>query len=829
MPAPSMPAHLPYTVSGSLEKVGGEVSEGVTLTGRDVSHGEDGKMGGRLDCVSELPAWEHVARRDLPRFISKNRNNMYRFDLTVIREESATLKKLGLEGYLRTRGGYRTQPGSELRSVAEMKRNGIWKHLKIIAPREENMESFITLGWAPPWLHELENGELDSLLMCNDITASMSKLSGEKRHAFLKQVADELDKGYALVVTLDAAKSLGNFALSPYLIMEQIKEDGEKKYRPLRNMSKPCLKWKGQTVSVNDMIDMGLLKKRTPVNCALALPGILLAIVWMAQHHPGERLSLRKVDVGACFFRFHTRLSHVPMFSSLLTSSKEDPLVLLCLRLVQGGRASPSHAPLLSEAASALYSDTGEWEEEELESAPHSDWVLQEDDGRPQEDFPFTLSRGKEGSACDHDAKVYVDDFLEAHLTRDYHTTGRGLMSCLYKAFRPCKRGEDSAFRPSPAAEKKKDDFVSRPMCTFLGLVVDARALTITVSSRRAHAIIALLDKNFGNGNKWVDVDELASITGKLTHVSQCRTGGRAEMSAIWRMLSCCPVEKRGGSYFIQPLPSMIERVFEWKEFLNDPVPMPLWYVPSIAEALSATHFGYTDASKFGMGGFFREGRTLYIWRVKFPDLIGDSMMRRQGDDGTITINELELLGIACQLRLLYRVLCGNGRARTGLVLHTFCDNNVTAIGNINKLGVKSAAGLNIIRNVYQHAETGCYVPTSCHVRGVENKVADMCSRKTDEELQDSELRDKAVALLTGAGRTERIDPSSWDEVVVMQVPHDLEREMLTLALEATQTTPWPDPDPSDCYYGYIQKETGIVHHGHLVYRRGREVDHRED
>ncbi|GMH66984.1 hypothetical protein TrRE_jg641 [Triparma retinervis] len=760
--------------------------------------------------------------------MSKNGQNIYRFNLKVIRQESAIVKSLGLEGYLRTRGGYRTQPGSELRTVAEMRRNGLWKYARNIVPREENLERFVTRGWAPPWIHEMEDGELEDLSVSDEVEASMSKLSGDKRTAFLKQLADEVDKGYSLIVTLDAAKSLGNLAFSPYLIREQIKEDGETKFRPLRDMSRAWSVWRGKKVSVNDLVDMNSLRKRTPVNCALALPGILLAIVWMSQQHPGEPLSLRKVDVGACFFRFHTLLRHVPMFSSLLTSSKEDSLVLLCLRLVQGGRASPSHAPILTEAACALYSDTREWDEEEVESVPHPDWVLQEDDGRPQEGFPFPLNWGKEGSARDHDAKAYVDDMLEAHLAKEYRSSGLGLLSCLFKAYRPCEEGEDSAFRPSPAAEKKRDDFVSRPVCTFLGLVVDARALTITVSRLRAHAVIDLLDKVFGDGRTWVNVDELASITGKLTHISQCRTGGRAEMSAIWRMLSCCPVEKRGASYFIQPLPSMIERVSEWKEFLATPTPMPLCYVPCIAEALVATHTGYTDASKLGMGGFFREGRVLYLWRVKFPDVIGESMMRERGDGGTITINELELLGIACQLRLLYRVLCENDRAGKGLVLHTFSDN-VTAVADVNKLGVRSPAGLNIIRNVYQHAVKGEYVPTSCFVRGVENSVADTCSRKTGEELLDSELRDTATALLTGPGRTEKIDPASWDEVVVMQVPLDIEEEMLRLALEAARTAPWPTPDPSDCYYGHINNETGIVHRGRLVHRRGKGVDLRED
>ena len=633
----------------------------------------------------------------------------------------------------------------------------------------------------------------------------------------MKQAADETSKGYSIVVTLAAARSLKNFALSPIMIKRQVEEDGTVKQRPLRDVSRPWSSWEGDEVSVNELIDMKDLRHRAKVRCAEALPGVLLALLEMVSTHPGEPISLAKADVGSCFFRFHTRLDQVPLFASLLTKD----FVLLPLRQVQGSRSSPSFCPILTEAVCSMFSESDLSAREAAEACPHREWVREEIDERPQRGFPFRLKNREGRATAGHHAEAYVDDALLAYLAKDYEAASTCFLRCLYKAYRPCTADEDADFRPSPAAENKRDDFVARGVATFLGLVVDARELTVTISQSRADSIAKLLEEVFGEEGHWVEAWRLPEVTGRLTHASSCRIGGRAEMSAIWRILSCCPVRSGSrGKYYLQLLPEMRKRVEEWKAFLASPVPMPLCYVPQIMDQLVPSHIGYTDASGLGMGGFFVANRVVHVWRLAFPTGTAGAIMRKKGDGGKITINELELLGIVCQCSLLEHVLRVGGGATEGSVFNTFCDNQ-TAVIATNKLGFRSSAGLGIIRGLYEGAARGGYVPTAVHVAGVLNVLADYCSRKGaemgDEELSDADLKAAAEEILSIPGRNSRVDRGSWDSVAILEVPPDIAARMNLLAEEAVQVNPWPKPPKSTLYYGHIDSRAGIVKDERMV------------
>jgi hypothetical protein len=599
-------------------------------------------------------AWRSVERADLPEFVGKDDKGRLRFRGNCIRKESVIVEKLGLEGYAKTRLGYRSKPGSELRTPEEMKESGLWDHAQRRVPNETQLERHLREGWGPRWKHEREDGSLGVLTALKYEPAIHGAQDRAVTEALMKQVADETSKGYSIVVTLAAAQQLKNFALSPIMIRKQVKEDGTVKYRPLRDVSRSWSSWEGREVSVNDLIDMDDLRHRAKVRCAEALPGILLALLEMVCSHPGEPISLAKADVGSCFFRFHTRLDQVPLFASPLTKD----YVLLPLRQVQGSRSSPSFCPILTEALCSMFSDSDLSACETTEACPHQEWVREEIDERPQRGFPFGLKKRKGRATAGHHAEAYVDDALLAYLSKDYEAASTSFLRCLYKAYRPCTAGEDADFRPSPAAENKRDDFVARGAATFLGLVVDARELTVTVSQARADSIVKLLEEVFGEEGHWVEAGRLAQVTGRLTHASMCRVGGRAEMSAIWRILSCCPVKRTSrGKYHLQLLPEMRKRVEEWKAFLASPVPMPLCYVPQIMDRLVPTHIGYTDASGFGMGGFFVANRVVHVWRLAFPTGTTGAIIRKKGDGGNITINELELLGVVCQCSLLEHVL----------------------------------------------------------------------------------------------------------------------------------------------------------------------------
>ena len=73
-------------------------------------------------------AWQSVERADLPVFIGQDGKGRLRFRGNCIRRESAIVEEFGLEGYVKTRLGYRSKPGSELRTPEEMKESGLWDH-----------------------------------------------------------------------------------------------------------------------------------------------------------------------------------------------------------------------------------------------------------------------------------------------------------------------------------------------------------------------------------------------------------------------------------------------------------------------------------------------------------------------------------------------------------------------------------------------------------------------------------------------------------------------------------------------------------------------------
>ena len=435
------------------------------------------------------------------------------------------------------------------------------------------------------------------------------KSTEKRREVFVKQVSDEISRGFYLPVSLDFIKTLPNVEVAPHGIVEQnsIDEFGQfvLKDRVTHDQS---FKWSASDSSVNSRVKMDQV---TQVVFGNMLRRVIHYIVGCRQRHPTTRILGSKTDFSKAYKRctIHpdTAIKCVTQFP--MEDSHE---ALIALRLTFGGRPCPSLWCDISEPICDLTNDIlrcQEWDPSILHSPiqakiPPPKFLA--DDIPFAEALPTIVEIPEED---DGKADLYIDD--QATWVPDIgNNLNRGAAAAALSAH--------IAARPVHPSEKvERDDFLAlkkllaeaglSETMILLGWLFDTRRLKVSLPENKFIAWSNDIQKMLTN--ETTTAADAESLIGRLNHAAHVVPLSRHFISRIRTM---------------QARASNRRSVNIRREELAD---LRLWHkklLPAARDGVSMnlltfrvpTHLYRSDACEYCLGGYSAVGRA---WRWVIP------------------------------------------------------------------------------------------------------------------------------------------------------------------------------------------------------------------
>jgi hypothetical protein len=253
----------------------------------------------------------------------------------------------------------------------------------------------------------------------------------------------------------------------------------------------------------------------------------------------------------------------------------------------------------------------------------------------------------------------------------------------------------------------------------ILGWDFDGEQYTIQLPPSKCDKIIKEINKLVKL--KRASLNKFQKIGGKLQHASFGIPNGRALFSPIQQAMAHNPD-------FINITQDLKNIFSDWKyiiSFLKRHPSSVLQLVTNYPDYL-----GYSDACRLGAGSTWSSGLkhiTPFLWQVEWPQDIQDSLVSDFNKNGTLTINDLELAGIALNWLAL------ECQSNIPLAFHhigMFCDN-MSAVIWTQKLRTSSspvAGRLLRLIGMCIHARQSSGL-TPVHIAGDDNQMSDVISR----------------------------------------------------------------------------------------------------
>ena len=554
-------------------------------------------------------------------------------------------------------------------------------------------------------------------------------------------------KGYSIVLLASEALKMRNLRISPFFL----KERPGKSPRPLHDLSSPVLEGRS---SVNECTTTSSLPELT---IGTSLQRLLQFTYSLSLHFPGRPRVLWKFDLAGAFFLFHMNPDDAPFFAYHLDAERK--LVVIPCRVSQGSKAG-SHIcgglmRAVAEMASSRSSASPSWIPNPPRLTPPS--PNSTPPSTPQSEVPHDPLYDLGSLAEDHALSVqdYIDDLFGVGLAEQFANIYRMNLDVIFSALRACLSSE-SAYRSCPVSQDKFPEAAPTHLKEIVGMIVDVHDLTISIKPSRCLDIVSRLDALLVSARKargsihW-DAKELERLIGVISFIACYRPRGRAHSKVLTNIIALCPVtptppgsHSGDGPYRIKVSHREIQQIADWREYIakNSPVPIKL-VVPR-----SSTHLGASDSAGedgTGTGGWHIIDGTAYLWRLQFPSHVTDALTR-VADVGTISICDLEFLGVVLNI-MVFVVTCATlGIPVSNLVLHSACDN-VAAVSWTEGKGPASAAGVFLAKHLDSFLSQHDLLASSSHIRGVDNVLADSLSR--DFTLSPRDCEDLALSELT--------------------------------------------------------------------------------
>lgn len=196
----------------------------------------------------------------------------------------------------------------------------------------------------------------------------------------------------------------------------------------------------------------------------------------------------------------------------------------------------------------------------------------------------------------------------------------------------------------------------------------------------------------------------------------------------------------------------------DWRTLIRalarNPTHIPL-LVPQDAD-----YVHHTDACGLGAGGVIRSGRKTIkpiVWQFEWPKEIREKLITDKNPSGTLTINDLELAGIVLGWLIMEIAEENLEYSHIGM----FCDNTSATSWASKGHSTKSIPAARLLRflNLRQRTRKVSSL-TTVHIAGVDNEMADICSRA----FREGKFFMAHTKLCTFFNTTFPLQNESWTE-----------------------------------------------------------------
>ena len=151
-------------------------------------------------------------------------------------------------------------------------------------------------------------------------------------------------------------------------------------------------------------------------------------------------------------------------------------------------------------------------------------------------------------------------------------------------------------------------------------------------------------------------------------------------------------------------------------------------------------YIGYVDASGTAVGGVWTHGLKQlpkkFVWRMKWPQNIQNNLISKKNPHGTLSINDLEMVGVLLAWLILERIQPYLKHSHVGI----FCDNQATVTWTNKHTTTTSTIASLLLRAlaIRQHISQASPLLTT-HIQGNNNSMADVASRSfTDHRFTNT-------------------------------------------------------------------------------------------
>ena len=645
---------------------------------------------------------------------------------------ASTLEAYGfdLETFIKHHPGSTISYGSELRPVAQLQ--PLLQHHPHFAHFEHNH----THGIDYP-INGLSDEDCSAMLETSIERGNhKSALNDEHRPVVTKLMAQDVELGYGIPLTIDSIRKIKQAEVYPVGCQDQLTIDEHGNVIPKKRVTHDLSFNRKEGKSINQRVREEELPGVTFGHAMLRFLHLIHHLRW---HHPTERILCNKIDVEKAYRRLHTSAAMATKCISIWFLDKmwndqyhtsPDQVAVLLTRLPFGSSPAPSEFCVTSELAFDLAGNLlhcERWDPTALPS-PYADRLPAP--ARLPADVTF-------GRAEEADVKLdptllggtdgYIDDGACAVLDAPWNwrmvqRAAQAVVMALFLIFRPLHALLEPIPRPDPASIRKMlAEGGLREVITFLGWFINTRSLTIALppekSSAWSNEIRAMMKHR-----KAVKHKDLQSLNGKLNHVCFIIPDAKHFMNNLRRMEYLARFKKK-----VKLSSPTMRDLTLWLAFLDSAekgisINRVVFRKPTITTS--------SDASEAGVGGYCP--KTGVIWRHRFTD----------EESKAFTLNCKEYIGSAIDMD--FHMELDPDPSPFPCVLNM--TNNSTAMGWLRKSNhdPDDAPVHNEVARF--HAENmlrrqACNY--SQHLPGVKNVVADCCSR--DFHLSDEEL----VAMLT--------------------------------------------------------------------------------
>ena len=546
----------------------------------------------------------------------------------------------------------------------------------------------------------------------DDLIAAISKGNNKStsgKEEFLKLVYNkEVTRGWALPIPAEAVTLIPGIAVTPVGVAKQfsIDESGAviRKDRMTHDCSQPGVS--GLSVNLRVVKD-----KLEEVQFGFCLMRILYQIHQLRVENPHTPILLSKFDFDSAYRRMYVRL-----YYALLCTTIIGPIAYILFRLPFGSSPAAGLFSLLSEfvvdLSQALVEDAS-WDPSTLKSSLAS--MI------PPPIYqvgPFTYAKELlvDISTKGISIECYIDDMIIVCLdsARNIERALNAIPLILDTIFRPIL-GEWVTRMPILNYAKTMAESRLEEIKIILGWLINTRTMRIHLPDDKVNMWVRDLNSLISQADEEATItfQELESMIGKLNHTCFIVKEGYFFLNRLRYRLKMTKLNRIQHGRF-----DAMERLdlLLWKDILLN---------------LRASSFGrsfnsilrtvieivtISDASLFGMGGYFIVGNYGFGWRYELPaDLLG-----------VFTLNFLEFLAS-------YWTLKTPARLRQGTKFLSISDSmNSLSWMTKNKFNPHLQPMHDIIARAYGRlvSETDCSNDKS-HIEGSLNIVTDSFSRDT--------------------------------------------------------------------------------------------------